>query len=62
MAHFFVDSAAADQGASSALDKFLDTVCVEVIDHFALVLAAFRLLSIHLLEFELDSLNELLDS
>ena len=62
MAHFSIDSAAADQGAAGAFDEFLYSVSMEFIDHFALVFATLRLLTIHQLEFELDRLNELLDS
>ena len=62
MAHCFVDATSTDQGASSALDEFLHSVRVEIVDHLALELATLRLLSIHHLEFDLDGLDKLLDS
>ena len=62
MAHCFVDATAADQGASGALNEFLYSVRVEIVDHLALELATLGLLAIHHLEFDLDGLDKLLDS
>ena len=58
--HIFIHFTAANKRATRPIDKFFDSICVEVIDHFSLVLGALGLaLTIHLLESELDALNKI---
>ena len=60
MAHLLIHFTAANKGASRPIDKVFDSICVEVIDHFSLELSALGLpLTVHLLESELNALNEL---
>ena len=59
MAHFLVHFTSTNKCSTGAIDQIFDSISMEVIDHFSLILCAFRLaLPIHLLESDLDPLYE----
>lgn len=62
MFDFFVDIATADNLATCRVDQLLHSVHVEISDHLSLEFASFGLLPIHLLEFDLDRLDEFFDA
>lgn len=57
-----IDLAATDDSATCRLEKTLDSLAVEVIDHFSLELTAFGLLPEHRLVCHFDLLDELFNT
>ena len=59
MAHFFVYFSTTNERTACPIDKVFDSIGMEVIDHLALILAAFRLpFAVHHFEFSLHRLDE----